>query len=160
MNDYSMNACKFHVDEKNRVVVCVIDNTKYMFHHYVDEKLFIDYRSDDDAAWRENHKIHSPLWNKTLMPNRFVGVAHCAPEDTWNPKLGKLIAYQRAHKALYRSFFKRANTYMNILDSYLDRTEEMMNKFGDHITNCDIHLNETIANLLSEGEAENNEDFR
>ena len=158
--DVSMAAAKFYVNEEKRTVVCVIEDTQWMFVNYVREKLFIDVDCDEWYAHRTKGNWHGFLIDKLSMPNRFVGVAHCSPEDNFNEHIGKVIAYQRARKNLYKSFFKRANTYMNVLDEYMDKSEQIFNEFGDSIVATDAKTNEMINKLLNDAEEESNEDFR
>lgn len=159
MIDVSMAAAMFYVNKEKRVVTCVINGTERMFMNYVREKLFIDTVCDEWYAKRVKDSFEGFLRSKLYMPNRFVGIARCNPEDEFDEHIGKVIAYQRARKNLYKSFFKRANTYMRILDNYMDETERILNEFGKSITDSDEKTNNLINELLNEAAEDSKEDF-
>ena len=135
MNGIKMSECKFYVDEEARTVICVIPNK---IHHkdgsttvvskMVEDFIEKNFRFKDldfDFAlnydWRE----------KDLeMPVSFMGKAVCAPEDEWNEELGRMIAFSRAKDKCYKSFFKRANKFVQAVDRRLGDMIEQFNDFG------------------------------
>ncbi len=73
------------------------------------------------------------------MPNTFIGKAVCSPDDEWDEELGRKIAYSRAKDKCYRSFFKRANNIVNLIDRCLGRMMDIFNNFGARLeTNREI----------------------
>lgn len=126
MNGIKMKDCRFYVNEDARTVVCVIPYTKNMLVNFIIEHFqFSDINMYDCIdTW------HSIFAKKLYMPNSFVGKAVCAPEDEWNEETGKLIAFSRAKDKCYKSFFKRANTFVQAIDRRLGDMIEMFNDFG------------------------------
>lgn len=145
MNSYNITPkdAKFFVDEKNHVVTCVIENTHHLF---------------KDFCIR-NFKINSlslltsfvdPFFDKLEMPNRFVCQARCSEDDEWNVETGKLIAFSRAKDNLNKSFFKRANFYINTLDKWIDDAATLLNKVGDRLSINTEHRHNLITSIVGE----------
>ena len=123
MNGIKMNDCRFYIDEAARTVVCVIPHTRNLVENFIAEHFcWSDMNMWDGACYKLLKKVH--------MPNSFVGKAVCAPEDEWNEETGKLIAFSRAKDKCYKSFFKRANTFVQAVDRRLGNMIEMFNDFG------------------------------
>ena len=120
MDGIKMKDCKFYVDENARTVVCVIPNTKEMVQSFIDEHFSFN---DIDFGWG---------WvNKALrMPHSFSGKAVCSPEDKWDEETGRMIAFARAKDKCYKSFFKRANAFVQKLDIRLGDIVTTFNDFG------------------------------
>ena len=64
------------------------------------------------------------------MPSAFMGKAVCAPEDEWNEETGRMIAFSRAKDKCYKSFFKRANTFVQRVDARLGDMVGLFNDLG------------------------------
>lgn len=110
--------CTYYVDENNRKVVCVIKNTR---------DLFQDYISDFNLMlWDKKEQ----LYEKLLLPTRFVGIATCAEGDTFNKELGKKIAFNKAKAKLHGSFFRRAQFYINEVDEEFNKIIDSFNFYG------------------------------
>lgn len=109
--------CKFVINEEKRKVVCIIDDT---------ESLVLDFLG---FPWDNKIPIKNDVADMLIMPNHFTGVATCAPEDKWDPEIGKAIAFSRAKFKVNSSFFKRANTLVNEIDR---RLGEMVLSFNDY----------------------------
>jgi len=121
MNGIKMSDCRFYVNEDERVVVCVIPNTRDMVTEFI----------WDHFQWNDvdmTMAVRYPLTDKLNMPNSFIGKAKCAPEDEWNEETGKLIAFAKAKDKCYKSFFKRATKLVQTVDA---RLGDMMDKFND-----------------------------
>jgi RNA processing factor Prp31 len=56
-------------------------------------------------------------------------------EDEWNKETGCMIAFSRAKDKCYKSFFKRANTFVQTVDRRLGDMIEMFNDFGMKLEN-------------------------
>lgn len=133
MNGIKMSECKFYVDEEARVVVCVIPP-------FVEEGNWRKFTSDmvtdfiaDNFQFPEidfRYSLESKLTDELRMPSTFVGKAVCAPEDEWNEETGKMIAFSRAKDKCYKSFFKRANKFIQAVDRRLGDMIERFNDFG------------------------------
>ncbi len=124
MNGIKMSDCKFYVNEDERVVVCVIQNTKYMFEDYV----------CDHFRWKDFDIGYLLPSNTYEMPDSFMGKAVCSENDEWNEDLGRKIAFSRAKDKCYRSFFKRANSLINGIDRRLGEMVDSFNTFGDNLS--------------------------
>ena len=133
----------FYVNPEKRKVVCIIDNTKMMFLDFIEANLPI--KTYCNSIWG-----NSKFENKLLMPRQFMGIATCSPDDEWNEETGKIIAFSRAKDNLNRSFFKRANTYVNTIDDWLSQAVEKINAYGDKVTINTDRRHERIDELLGE----------
>ena len=128
------------VDEKKRKVVAYVEGTKYELVNFISENKGIL------PDWFDMPKLH----NKLLMPDKFVGIATCSPDDEWNPEIGKLIAYHRMKTNMSKSFFKHAETYYKLMLKKVDETVDLINIYGNKLTanyNRRIEtINQTIGN--------------
>lgn len=139
----SKDNATFFVNPEKRKVICIIDNTELMFLDFIEANLPI--KTCCCGWWKERQ------FEKELeMPGRFVGVATCSQDDEWNEETGKIIAFSRAKDNLNRSFFKRANTYVNTIDDWLSRAVEKINAYGDKVTINTDRRHERIDELLGE----------
>ena len=112
--------CQYIVDKEKRKVVCVIHDTRMLLFDFI-------YDYDDYLG----NTINSDV---IRMPNQFSGVATCAEGDEWNEQLGRDIAFARAKYKLDRSFFRRANNFINMLDKRIDRMYNEFNQYGEGIS--------------------------
>lgn len=121
---------KYFIDEEKRTVICVIDDTKSLFNRFCNDNFKIS--AKNTVFWpRLNNK---QFFDKLDMPNRFVGQATCSKDDEWNVETGKLIAFSRAKDKVNKSFFKRANTYINTLDQWVNDAAEVLNQVGEKLS--------------------------
>ena len=139
---------RFIVNEDARKVVCIIDHTSHLFLHYAEKNLRI--LPDCDGGWGAGHT--SRLYPKLKMPDKFVGIATCDPNDEFSVETGKLIAFSRAKDKIHNSFFKRANTYINTIDDWLSQAVESINRYGDKITINTDRRHQKIVDLIGEPE--------
>ena len=128
------------VDEKKRKVVAYVEGTKYELVNFISENKGIL------PDWFDLPKLH----NKLLMPDKFIGIATCSPDDEWNPEIGKLIAYHRMKTNMSKSFFKHAETYYKLMLKKIDETIDLVNVYGNKLTanyNRRIEtINQTVGN--------------
>ena len=128
MNGIKMKDCRFYVNRDRRTVVCVIPCTSGMVQEFIyDHFQFNDIDLYDAITW------HGADWLR--MPNSFVGKAVCSQEDEWDEEVGKLIAFSRAKDKCYKSFFKRANKFVQRLDGHLGDMITLFNDFGLKLEN-------------------------
>jgi hypothetical protein len=73
-----------------------------------------------------------------------MGKAVCAPDDEWNEETGKLIAFARAKDKCYKSFFKRANHFVQTIDRRLGDMIEQFNDFGMKLEDKRVGLEQKI----------------
>lgn len=123
MNGIKMSECKFYVDEEARTVICVIPRTEHMVLDFIWEHFdWPDVNLSDAIDYHMRHDIK--------MPKSFMGKAVCAAEDEWNEETGRMIAFSRAKDKCYKSFFKRANKFVQAIDRRLGDAIELFNDFG------------------------------
>ena len=123
MNGIKMKDCRFYVDESARTVVCVIPRTREMVKNFIWE----NFRFTDTNMYAA---MDYPMIKALDMPKSFTGKAVCAAEDEWDENTGRLIAYARAKDKCYKSFFKRANKFVQTVDRRLGDMIERFNDFG------------------------------
>lgn len=131
--------CQYIVSKERKMVICIIDKAARSFLEYCYLKLgkvdmFLPGGKDVDLL---------------TMPTTFIGVATLAEGDTWDEELGKDIAFAKAAQKFYRSFFKHAQTYVNLLDERFDAVVEQINKFGEKISRDENRRQQWIAERLS-----------
>jgi hypothetical protein len=127
-NGIKMSDCKFYVNEDARTVVCVIPNTQFMVTEFIHEH----FRWKDMNFWMGLEYI---LEDQLTMPHSFMGKAVCAAEDEWNEETGRIIAFARAKDKCYKSFFKRANVFVQMIDRRLNDIITEFNAFGTKLDN-------------------------
>ena len=130
------------VDEKKRKVVAYVEGTKYELVNFISENKGIL------PDWFDLPKLH----NKLLLPNKFVGIATCSPDDEWNPEIGKLIAYHRMKTNMSKSFFKHAETYYKLMLKKIDETIDLINIYGNKLTANYNRRIETINQTVGSAE--------
>lgn len=140
---------KFFVDKEKKTVVCVIEETRNLFRDFVNTNFHIS--TDCDQIYncvRSINGCDSTLNEKMLMPNKFVGIAKCGEDDKWDEDIGCVIAFSRAKNNLITSFFKRAQTYVNYLDKWLNETVNTFNALGEKLETNKTKRNEYIESLI------------
>ena len=130
------------VDEKKRKVVAYVEGTKYELVNFISENKGIL------PDWFDLPKLH----DKLLMPNKFIGIATCSPDDEWNPEIGKLIAYHRMKTNMSKSFFKHAETYYKLMLKKVDETVDLINVYGNKLTANYNRRIETINQAVGSAE--------
>ena len=141
MNGIKMSDCKFYVDEAARTVVCIIPNTQLMVTEFIHEH----FRWKDMDFWMGLDYI---LEDQLTMPHSFMGKAVCSKDDEWNEETGRLIAYSRAKDKCYKSFFKRANMLVQLIDRRLNNMITIFNDFGDQLDEKKLKLQTKIEELI------------
>ena len=123
MNGIKMSDCRFYVNEEERTVVCVIPKTRYMLENFVREHFkWNDFNFDLGLEYEYMLTLY--------LPSSFMGKAVCAPEDEWDEETGRMIAFSRAKDKCYKSFFKRANKLVQMIDKRLGDMITLFNDFG------------------------------
>ena len=130
------------VDEKKRKVVAYVEGTKYELINFISENKGIL------PDWFDMPKLH----NKLLMPDKFIGIATCSPDDEWNPEIGKLIAYHRMKTNMSKSFFKHAETYYKLMLKKVNETVDLINVYGNKLTANYKRRIETINQTVGNAE--------
>ena len=130
------------VDEKKRKVVAYVEGTKYELVNFISENKGIL------PDWFDMPKLH----DKLLLPNKFIGIATCSPDDEWNPEIGKLIAYHRMKTNMSKSFFKHAETYYKLMLKKINETVDLINVYGNKLTANYNRRIETINQTVGSSE--------
>lgn len=128
------------VRPEQKKVIAYIEGTKWMFTEFVVENY-----PGAHVFWRDK-----PFEDKLRMPNKFVGVATCGPDDVWDENVGRLIAFDRMKENLNKSFFKRANTFVAEMERRLDLFCERTNAYGAKLETNMNRRKEVIAKVLGE----------
>ena len=137
---------RFIVNEEKRKVICILEDTENIFLVFAEQNLPLSPVCDTLNI------IDSKLYKRLLMPKRFVGIATCNPKDKFSVETGKLIAFSNAKDKLQNSFFKRADYYVNTIDTWLDKAIENINNYGAKITKNTLRRHNKIAEILGEKE--------
>ena len=130
------------VRPEQKKVIAYIEGTQWMFTDFVNE----NYPSAP-IFWCDE-----PLEDKLKMPNKFVGVATCGPDDVWDENVGRLIAFDRMKDNLNKSFFKRANTFVAEMEKRLDIFCDRVNGYGMKLETNMNRRKEIINKILGEEE--------
>ena len=145
MNGIKMSDCKFYVNEAERTVVCVIPHTEDMLMDFIyDHFTFSKFDIGVALGWHGRRDCY--------MPKSFCGKAVCSANDEWDEELGRRIAFSRAKDKCYKSFFRRANGLVNMIDMYLGRMMEQFNSFGDKCVANKERLDASIEHYLDKKE--------
>ena len=140
------NMARFIVNEEKRKVICILEDTEDLFLVFAEQNLPLSPVCDTLDM------TDSKLYKHLLMPKRFVGIATCDPEDEFSVETGKLIAFSNAKDNLLNSFFKRADFYVNTIDTWLNKAVENINSYGAKITKNTLRRHNKIAEILGEKE--------
>ena len=143
MNGIKMSDCKFYVDDLERVIVCVIPKTRDMVLDFI-----CDHFDFPDISLYDSMNSWNKLYEELRMPSSFIGKAKCAPEDEWDVDAGMLIAFLRAKDKCYKSFFKRANKFIQAIDRRLGDAISIFNDFGLKLGEKKDNLKQQIADRM------------
>jgi hypothetical protein len=127
---------------EQKKVIAYIEGTKWMFTDFINENY-----PGAHVFWCDE-----PLEDKLKMPNKFVGVATCGPDDVWDENVGRLIAFDRMKDNLNKSFFKRANTFVAEMEKRLDIFCDRVNAYGVKLETNMNRRKEIINKILGEEE--------
>lgn len=120
---------KYIVNEEKRTVVAVAIGCE---RDALDEILKSDYTAKVLLAINFGDMNNVPIIDKELiLPDKFIGVAHCHPEDEFDFEVGKKIATRKLHKSYNkakRNVVKNFANRVNRLSENLDITLNKINK--------------------------------
>ena len=132
---------KYVVKPEEKKVIAYIEGTGDMFINFV----FENYPFFSLNSWRD-----TTFQQKLIMPNKFIGIAVCGPDDVWDENIGRLIAFDRMKDNLNRSFFKRANTFVAEMEKRLDIFCERVNGYGEKLEHNMNRRKAVIAKVLGD----------
>lgn len=104
----------YYVNESKRTVVAVITNTE--------EALINKIRKSLKGGLNEFFAFKG---YRSYMPDKFVGKAKCAPEDTWDEVYGKQLARERALEKYSRNFNRELADVHARAEELLDIVQDM-----------------------------------
>ena len=130
------------VRPEQKKVIAYIEGTRWMFTDFVNENYPGSY-----VFW-----CNESMEDKLRMPNKFIGVATCGPDDVWDENVGRLIAFDRMKDNLNKSFFKRANTFVAEMEKRLDIFCDRVNGYGVKLETNMNRRKEIIKKILGEEE--------
>lgn len=128
------------VRPEQKKVIAYIEGTEWMFTDFIRENYPGSYIFLGDKH----------LEDKLKMPNKFIGVATCGPDDVWDEDVGRLIAFDRMKDNLNKSFFKRANTFVSEMEKRLDIFCERVNGYGEKLEHNMVRRKAVIAKVLGD----------
>ena len=128
------------VRPEQKKVIAYIEGTQWMFTDFVNENY-----PGAHVFW-----CNESLEDKLKMPNKFIGVATCGPDDAWDENVGRLIAFDRMKDNLNKSFFKRANTFVAEMEKRLDLFCERVNGYGEKLEHNMNRRKAVIAKVLGD----------
>ena len=137
---------KYVIQPEQRKVIAYIEGTKNLFSDFVEENQGPWVEQD---YWTDNSQR---LEQKLKMPNKFIGVATCGPDDEWDEEVGRLIAFDRMKDSLNKSFFKRANTYVAEIEKSLDDFCDRVNAYGEKLEYNTNRRKQVISKVLGDTE--------
>jgi hypothetical protein len=132
--------CYFYVNKEAGKVTCVLFDTKYLLENFLND-----------------NGTRTPFFYpdfKVELPNKFVGIASCSPEDEWNEELGKRIAFMRMKRKFYTAFFNAATKFFNDVDKYTEALIDCINRYGEKISENLRKDNEYINSQLDKNDKE------
>ena len=128
----NINNAVFHINKEKGVIICILPNT---------QEAFIDFVSLNFSVIQY---YPNKMYNKLLMPKSFIGVATLADGDTWDEDFGKFLAYSRARDKYNKSFFKRAATFINEMETSIDQMVNVINLYGKSLEKSSIYRHNKI----------------
>ena len=100
----SKDSCEFIKNEEKRKTICLIHVNPDMVDSFIREIITLP------IIWNDNIK------NLLRMDEKFIGVATCAEEDTWDDEIGELVAYEKAKEKFAKAFFRAVDGFFNYFD--------------------------------------------
>lgn len=141
MKEYSninirFNNCQFYINEEKRKTTCVIRLSEYALEDFLDNMLNNEHYLINLAAFKKEYI--------STMPTVYVGVATCAPEDKWNEEYGKQMAFYKAKKCLFSTFFRHINKCFNFIDKKMNEAEARCDAIGAIWANNLTYLRDSL----------------
>lgn len=106
----NQNDVEFIVKADKGVVVCKLHNCKEI----VEKRIF-----------KQNNTVFPYFPEKYYIDNIYVGVAKCAPEDTFDEEIGKKIALTKAKR-------KRAQAANNAIKQYISDVQKDLSRLEQY----------------------------
>lgn len=91
-------------------------------------------------------------FQKLKMNSRFEGLARLSPDDEWDENLGRLIAFNRLKTKLNKSFFKKAQFFIDYIEKETDKAVNILNSYGEKLATNSVHREKIIEEKLNASE--------
>lgn len=103
---------KYIVNKEKRTVVCILSNCS------------------EDVLKAIDKSFRKIFISDLYINDKYVGVAKCSPEDEWDEKIGKRLAFSRAY-AEYRGAIKvKARKFIANMENEMQHFKEVMEERG------------------------------
>jgi hypothetical protein len=112
----------YYENKENKTITCVIDNCKYDAIEQVISHI------DGEATYLQ--------WNNSNMPNKFVGIATCSDEDTYDYNIGADLAFNRAYAKYIASLKKHTIKMADDMIARISRSKEACINRADKLIDC------------------------
>lgn len=122
MNHNRKNA-QYYINEEKRTITCVLQNCQNDLYEVINS-IDCDCNMRFDCCFDMNY-------HELKMKKVYVGVAKCAPDDTWDVEYGKLLAFHRAKHNHDTDFFRKAQHFIQSFDDLLVEYCTGINRIGD-----------------------------
>lgn len=83
------------------------------------------------------------------LEDTFIGKAKCAPDDTFDPEIGKKIAYRRAMIKLYKAKRKTLNDFITLNIKTVDKMVELKDNLTNKYDKAIGRRTNSIENILN-----------
>lgn len=130
---------KFIVQSEKKMVICILENTKF------DAREFIDDFKNGDPTCLTNYIYDRKL---VTMPNKFIGIAKCADEDEFDEEFGKRLAFHRAKEKRDKCLFKILQKVIDRVNQELEDFVAYADKYGEHLSKQMRYREEKIKKHL------------
>lgn len=122
---------KYIVNEEKRTVVAVAVGCQ---RDALDELLKSDYTAKVLLAINFGDMNSVPVIDKDLiMSDKFIGVAHCHPEDEFDFEVGRKIATRKLHKSYNKAKRNIVKNFINRVNRLSDNLNTTLNKINKRI---------------------------
>ena len=119
------NDVQYYINEEKRTVVAII-KCDINLPNKIFDRVFVNYQGDVKNSPVANGYC---CYNDFCINKRFVGIAKCSPNDTFNVEFGKKLALQRAKvkkaKAVEKKYFKIVNAIEHLADLTGEKYNEL-----------------------------------
>ena len=133
--------CRFIVKRDEKVVVCILPKTKFLFIDFINLNL--------------PNFITDEIYEKRLeLKNYYVGVAKCSPEDEFNEEIGRRVAFAKLKEKLRAAFYRRADYYIQTYDNFMEKQvqniDELLDKWTGEIEHERKNIEDYFNNAIRE----------
>lgn len=116
---------RYVINEEKRTCVAILEGTQHDAITKINKMCKSEVRFSDEAdIW-----VYDIKNSKYAMPNKFVGIAKCSPEDEWDVEIGKSVARKKLldkyHKELRNREAKFLDNILYIADRFVEELKSI-----------------------------------